>query len=197
VRERANRTRASVLAAIRGVSGRARLEALLAGRVAPATLAALAQRRRRSTRPGLAPARTGMGHDHHRQCLARQFAHSDWLAEQREALNAAMETSLQVLSPAAPSRDAHPLPLPLLRAVDLLDPMPGSEPRGAEVMVAESGIDLARCETAPRLAAWAGVAPGKDASAGKPRSGKTRKAHRPLRAILPPRAQAAVRPKDP
>jgi transposase len=40
------------------------------------------------------------------------------------------------------------------------------------------------------------VAPGNDASAGKQRSGNTRQGHRPLRAILPQRAHAAVRTKD-
>ena len=61
------------------------------------------------------------------------------------------------------------------------------------MIVAEIGIDMARFETAPRLAAWAGVAPGNDASAGKQRSGKTRKGNRPLRAILTQLAHAAVR----
>ena len=62
--------------------------------------------------------------------------------------------------------------------------------------MAEIGIDMSRFETAPRLAAWAGVAPGNDASAGKQRSGKTRKGNRPLRAILTQLAHAAVRTKD-
>jgi transposase len=39
------------------------------------------------------------------------------------------------------------------------------------------------------------VAPGNDASAGKQRSGKTRKGNRPLRAILTPLVHAAVRTK--
>src|SRR5262245_39528734 len=54
---------------------------------------------------------------------------------------------------------------------------------------------MSRFETAPRLAAWAGVAPGNDESAGKQRSGKTRKGNRPLRAILTQLAHAAVRTK--
>jgi len=77
-----------------------------------------------------------------------------------------------------------------------LDTIPGSDQRGAEVIVAEIGIDMSRFETAPRLAAWAGVAPGKDESAGKQRSGKTRKGNRPLRALLTQLAHAAVRTKD-
>ena len=56
-------------------------------------------------------------------------------------------------------------------------------------------MDMSRFETAPRLAAWAGVAPGNDASAGKQRSGKTRKGNRSLRAILTQLAHAAVRTK--
>src|SRR5262245_32837495 len=51
---------------------------------------------------------------------------------------------------------------------------------------------MSRFETAPRLAAWAGVAPGNDESAGKQRSGKTRKGNRALRAILTQLAHAAV-----
>src|SRR3989442_8779344 len=59
-----------------------------------------------------------------------------------------------------------------------------------------STLHMARFETAPRLAAWAGVAPGNDESAGKQRSGKTRKGNRPLWAILTQLAHAAVRTKD-
>src|SRR2546426_2188210 len=70
--------------------------------------------------------------------------------------------------------------------------MPGVDQRGAEVIVAEIGIDMSRFETAPRLAAWTGVVPGNDESAGKQRSGKTRKGKRSLRAILTQLAQAAV-----
>lgn len=76
-----------------------------------------------------------------------------------------------------------------------METIPGVDQRGAEVIVAEIGVDMARFETAPRLAAWAGVAPGNDESAGKQRSGKTRKGNRPLRAILTQLAHAAVRTK--
>lgn len=209
VLERANIKLASVIADIMGVSGRAMLEALIAGRVDPATMAELAKRRMRAKIPLLEQALTGIVHDHHRQLLAMQLAHIDFLDEQIEALNTAIETSLQALSTAEPSREAQPPlpavnsvpsdaaspPLTFTRAVELLDSIPGIDQRGAEVIVAEIGIDMARFETAPRLAAWAGVAPGNDESAGKQRSGKTRKGNRPLRAILTQLAHAAVRTK--
>ena len=67
VLERANIKRASVIAAMMGVSGRAMLEALIAGRAAPAAMAALAKRRRRSQMPLIAHARTGVVHAPHRQ----------------------------------------------------------------------------------------------------------------------------------
>jgi transposase len=156
--------------------------------------------------PLIEQALTGIVHDHHRQLLAMVVAHIDLLDKQIAARNHAMEASLSALSVDAPSgegraprpvpsNDSPPVPSPTLtfpRAVELLDTIPGIDQRGAEVIVAEIGMDMTRFETAPRLAAWAGVAPGNDERAGKQRSGKTRKGHRPLRAILTQLAHAAV-----
>jgi transposase len=61
--------------------------------------------------------------------------------------------------------------------------------------VAETGIDMARFGTAARLAAWAGVAPGNDESAGKQRSGRTRPGNQPLRTVLTQMAHAAAHTK--
>jgi len=209
VLERANIKLASVVSDIMGVSGRAMLEALIAGKADPATMADLAKRRMRSKLPLLEQALTGVVRDHHRQLLAMQLAHIDFLDDQIDALNNTIETALSALSADAPLSPPPPpraaassaLPLPVstpltfTRAVELLDTIPGVDQRGAEVIVTEIGIDMSRFETAPRLAAWAGVAPGNDESAGKQRSGKTRKGNRSLRAILTQLAHAAVRTK--
>jgi transposase len=209
VLERANIKLASVASDIMGVSGRAMLEALIAGQADPATMAALAKRRMRSKIPLLEQALTGVVRDHHRQLLAMQLAHIDFLDEQLAALNTTIETALRALGadarlsqppwPGATACSAPSLagsaPLTFTRAVELLDTIPGIDQRGAEVIVTEIGIDMSRFETAPRLAAWAGVAPGNDESAGKQRSGKTRKGNRALRAILTQLAHAAVRTK--
>src|SRR5438045_2850416 len=72
-------------------------------------------------------------------------------------------------------------PMTFMRAIPVLDSLPGGHQQGAELLVAEGGIDMERCGTAPRLAAWSGVAPGKNESAGRQRSGKTRKGNRALR----------------
>ena len=95
VLERANSTLASVISAMMGVSGRAMREALIAGRADPATMAALAQRRRRSTMPVLEPALTGSVHAHPRQLLARPRAHIDVRDDQIEARTRAMVPSLK------------------------------------------------------------------------------------------------------
>jgi transposase len=209
VLERANIKLASVVSDIMGVSGRAMLEALIAGQADPATMADLAKRRMRSKLPLLEQALTGVVRDHHRQLLAMQLAHVDFLDEQIAALTTTIETALRALSPdALPSPPPPPqasvigapaltgsAPLTFTRAVELLDTIPGIDQRGAEVIVPEIGIDMSRFETAPRLTAWAGVAPGNDESAGKQRSGKTRKGNRALRAILTQLAHAAVRTK--
>ena len=206
VLERANSTLASVISDIMGVSGRAMREALIAGRADPATMAALAQRRRRSTMPVLEPALTGSVHAHPRQLLARPLAHIDVRDDQIEARTRAMVPSLKALRATEPPQEDQPAlpavgsapsvtvapPLTLTHAVERLDTIPGIDQRGAEVMVAEIGIARSRLETAPRLAAWAGVAPGNDHRAGKQRSGKTRQGTRPLRAILTQLAHAAV-----
>ncbi len=67
VLERANITLASVASDIMGVSGRAMLDALIAGRADPQTMAALAKRRMRRKIPLLEQALTGLVRDHHRR----------------------------------------------------------------------------------------------------------------------------------
>jgi transposase len=53
--------------------------------------------------------------------------------------------------------------------------IPGVQRRTAEVLIAEIGVELSALPTPKHLASWAGVCPGNDQSAGKRRSGKTRK----------------------
>jgi transposase len=55
---------------------------------------------------------------------------------------------------------------------------------------------MTRFPTAAHLAAWAGLAPGNDQSAGKRRSGRTRQGSPWLRAALVEAAQAAGRTKS-
>jgi transposase len=72
VLERANIKLASVATDIMGVSGRAMLEALIAGRPDAATMAELARGRMRTKIPVLEQALTGVVREHHRRLLAIQ-----------------------------------------------------------------------------------------------------------------------------
>ena len=208
VLERANIKLAAVATDIMGVSGRAILAALLAGRADPATMAELAKGRMRTKIPLLEQALTGLMRDHHRRLLALQLAHIDFLDEQLDTLNTDITRGLMALGPSEPlapaareaggnpgAPDTSTGPLLFTRAVSVLDTIPGVDQRGAELLVAEWGTDMTRFGTAARLAAWTGVAPGNDESAGKHRSGKTRQGNRALRTGLTQMAHAAARTK--
>ena len=211
VLERANIKLASVATDVMGVSGRAILAALVEGRADPATMAELAKGRMRSKIPLLEQALTGLVRDHHRQLIALQLAHIDFLDEQIDTLSVEITgrlTELSASDPPAPPADtagatgsagdarAPVVPLTFTRAITVLDTIPGVDLRGGELLVAEWGIDMGRFGTAERLSAWSGVAPGNDESAGTQRSGKTRKGNRALRTGLTQLAHAAARTKD-
>jgi transposase len=171
VLERATSKLASVATDVMGVSGRAILAALVEGRADPATMAELAKGRMRSKIPLLEQALTGLVRDHHRQLIALQLAHIDFLDEQIDTLSVEITGRLTALSasdPPAPPADtagatggaadanAPAAPLTFTRATTVLDTIPGVDQRGGELLVAEWGIDMGRFGTADRLAARRG-----------------------------------------
>ena len=77
-----------------------------------------------------------------------------------------------------------------------LEKIPGIGKRSREIILAEIGQDMKRFPTAGHISSWAGVCPGNNESAGKRRSGKTRKGNKILKSTLVECAQSAVRRKD-
>src|SRR5207248_9139423 len=73
---------------------------------------------------------------------------------------------------------------------------PGINKRTAEVIIAEVGVDMSFFPSDRHLVSWAGMCPGNNESAGKHKSGKTRKGNRWLRMALIEAAGAATRTKD-
>jgi len=177
VLEGANIKLASVVTDIMGVSGRAMLEAIVAGSATNEEMAELARGSLRGKRDELAKALEGRVKSHHRFVLTELLCQIDSLEESITRFDQEIE---------AISR-------PFEEAIVLLDTIPGVARQTAEVIVAEIGIDMSRFPTADHLASWAGVAPGNNESGGKRRSGKTRKGNQHLRTALVQAANAAAR----
>jgi transposase len=163
-----------------GKSGRAMLDALVAGTTDPEMLAELAKGRLRQKLPALREALEGRFSGLHALLIGAILAHLDFLDEQIERLSDAIEERVA----------------PFGRAVELLCTIPGVQRRSAEVIIAEIGPDMTVFPSARHLASWAGQCPGNDRSAGKQRSGRTRKGSRWLNAALKDAAMAAIRTRD-
>jgi transposase len=163
-----------------GKSGRAMLEALIEGTTDPELLADLALGKLRLKLAALREALQGRFDSQHAVIVARILAHIDYLDEAIAELSVAIEQQIA----------------PLSTAVELLCTIPGVQRRTAEVLIAETGGDMNAFPTAKHLASWAGICPGNDQSAGKRRSGTTRKGSKWLRANLIESAKAASRTKD-
>ncbi len=175
VLESANIKLASVATDVMGVSGRAMLAAIIEGQSTPAEMAELSKGRMRDKRDQLAKALEGRVKPHHRFVLTELLCQIDSLDE----------------SIARFDQQVQDYCAPFEQAVTLLDTIPGVARQTAEVIVSEIGTDMSRFPSAAHLAAWAGVAPGNNESAGKRRSGRTRKGNRPLCATLNQAANAA------
>lgn len=78
-------------------------------------------------------------------------------------------------------------------ALTLLTTVPGIDETSAALLLAEIGDNMDVFGCADRIASWAGLCPGNNESAGKRKSGKTRKGNYWLRRILCECAQAARR----
>lgn len=76
-------------------------------------------------------------------------------------------------------------------AIKKLEQIPGIGKKSAEIILAEIGLDMNQFPSAGHLASWAGVAPGNNESAGKRKSGKTRKGNKILTSTLAQVAKSA------
>jgi transposase len=178
--EGANIKLAAVATDVLGVSGRAMLEAIVAGTTDAVTLARLAKGRLREKREELERALSGRVGPHHRFLLAEQLCHVD-----------ALDESIARLSQEIAERVR-----PFEAEVARLQTIPGVGRRGAEVLLAEIGTDMTRFPTAHHLASWAGMCPGNYESAGKRQKGTTRKGSPWLRAMLAEAAWGASHTKQ-
>jgi transposase len=179
VLEAANIKLSTVVSDIMGVSGRAMIRALIKGERDATKLAALAKGSLRGKIDELIPALTGRFAAGHGFLLGQILDHIEYLEGQIEAV----------------SKEVARLCEPFHEAVDLLMTMPGAGRTTAEMIVAEIGVDMSRFPSPHHLASWAGVCPGNHETAGRRRSGRTRKGNRWLRGALAEAAWAATHAK--
>jgi transposase len=178
--EDANLKLTPVMSDIVGVSGRAILNALIAGETDPDRLADLTRGRLKATRADLLDALHGRVTDHHRFMIKLHLTQID-----------ALETAVATIE----ARIGDALG-PFRAAVSLLTTMPGLSETTARVLIAEIGTDMSRFPSVAHLISWAGFCPRLDESAGKRRSTRTRQTTPWLKPTLINAAWAATRKKD-
>jgi transposase len=178
----------SVASHVLGVSGRAMLQALVAGERDPDVLAEMAKGVLRKKIPDLRQALRGRFRDHHALIIRLSLDHLAHL----EAAQAALDERIDTVIGANHSESG----VPFERARDHLDTITGVGKRAAEMILAEIGGDMSRFPTAAHLASWAGMAPGNNITGGKRGSGKTTKGDVWLRDALTECAWAAARTRD-
>lgn len=170
-----------------GVSGRDMLAALVAGERDPVVLAELARGRMRSRIEDLRLALAGRFSDHHARMVGLHLKRGDDIQKMITEVEGKIGHVSGGKQPAAG-------PISVFDAqAQLLMSIPGIGQRVATVIISEIGVDMTRFPTAAHLAAWAGLAPGNNESAGKRRRAGRRRGNTHLTAMLVEAAWAASR----
>jgi transposase len=205
---------------ILGVSGRAMLEALIAGQRDPKVLAELARGRLRVKHAALVQALTGRFDDHHAELARMLLDQIDALSGQIDQLTSRIEETIAAIpaaQPAAPgpgggpgaavqaaSQSARSAPGAVdpetgeilaasLPVVDRLDEVAGIGRHAAQVIIAEVGLDMGQFPTPAHLVSWARLSPRTIQSGTKHRAGTTGKGNPYLKSVLGEAATAAAK----
>jgi transposase len=168
VLEDANIKLASVATDALGASGRAMLKAIIAGEQDSARLAEMSRGLLRRRIPELQRALEGRVSDHHRFLLRELMEHLEFIESKMSRLEQEIEERLR----------------PFEETVERLRTVPGIDRLSAWGIISEIGLDMAQFPDAAHLASWAGLCPGNWESAGKRKSGRTRKGNAWLRRHL-------------
>jgi transposase len=117
--------------------------------------------------------------DHHRFLLRVHFENIDHLVKQIGKLDEQIQKRLE------PYEDEF----------NIIQTVTGIKEISAASVIAEIGVDMSRFPGEANISSWAGVSPGNNESAGKKKSGKTRRGNNNLKATLTEAAWAASRTK--
>jgi transposase len=186
---------------IMGKSGRAMLEALIAGQRDPKVLASLARGKMKAKHAALVEALTGRFDDHHAELARMLLDQYDALTAQINRLTARIEELIAAI-PVAQGVDADGTSgpgagtdpgAPVLPAIQRLDEIPGIARHTAQVLLAELGLDMGVFPTPEHLVSWAKLCPRTIQSGTKSRSGRTGRGNPYLKGILGEAAAAAAK----
>ncbi len=140
-------------------------------------LAQVARGRLRRRLPELQLALDGRVSDHHRYLLQHLLEHKRFIEQQVAEVEMQIERQVR----------------PFQEEVELLRTIPGVEKVTAWSLIAEIGVNMEQFASARHLVSSAGLCPGSHESAGKQKSGKTRRGNQAVRRFLCQAAWAASR----
>ena len=164
-----------VVSDIDGISARAMVEALIRGGSTPEQMAEKALGRLQKKREALQLALEGDISDRHRLVLKKILLHVKWLQRQIVTIDGQIVAAMK----------------PYQEEWKLLQTIPGFDILSAAMLLAEIGVDMGRFASKDRLCSWAGMCPGNQESAGKRKSGRTRKGNAYVRSLLCEAANSA------
>jgi transposase len=177
------------------------LEALIAGERDPQVLAGLARGRMKARHAALTEALTGRFDDHHAELARMLLDQIDQLTAQVSRLTTRIEELIAAM-PAAQGVNPDGTTGPragtgpdaaVLPAAARLAEIPGISSNLAQVIIAETGLDMTRFPTPGHLVSWARLSPRTIQSGAKTRAGKTGKGDPYLKGGLGVAAAAAAR----
>ncbi|MET8130249.1 IS110 family transposase [Streptomyces sp. NPDC005231] len=182
----------TVVSDLFGISGRAMLDALVAGERNPRFLADLAKGSLVNKKPALVEALTGRFGDHHGRLLRVLLGTVDHLTAQIRELDRLISQTLEeIVGPpgdpvASTERTGREL-------AERLDAIPGVGPVTAQIVLAEIGVDMSRFPTPEHLVSWAKLCPRTIQSGAKNTAGPAGRGNPWLKGALGEAANAAAR----
>lgn len=190
----------SVLSDLHGVSGRAMIEALIAGERNPNVLAGLAKRRARARLGDLAEALDGRFTDHHARLARMLLDQIDELTGRIETVTTMLDEAIAALPAAAKAvtvdavtGEIGEIPVSYATAIEQISAIPGGGPHTARAVIGEIGLDMGVFATAGRLCSWAKTSPRTVQSGRKTRKAVTGKGNPYLKAALGQMATGAAK----
>ena len=171
----------SVVSSIFGVSGRAMISALSENKhLSKDDVEQMAKGQLKNKVEKLYSALEGRLSETDLFLLKQRLNHLEFLEQQIDDFDAEIDQKMTSLS----------------KESENVQSLPGINTTGACAIISEIGVDMKRFPTEKHLASWAGICPGNNESAGKKKSGKTRRGNNYLKGILTECAWAASRTKN-